>query len=261
MKNVLLNFFFLLVTVGLYAQQGINYKAVIKDAAGNKVVSKAITVQFQLLQGASQTNVYQENHTTTTDINGVIIINIGEGTPNSGVFATINWGIETFLNTQINTGAGFIDSGTTGFTSVPYALQAETANNGMPKGGTVGQVLQIVNGEAVWIAAQATGKLFYEDADGDGYGDINKPIVSNLAPNGYVSNNTDCNDANANLNPGATEIVGNGVDDDCDGQIDEAASSAKIGDFRAGSVMFRSATTRIAYSLYLQFERLTTKQL
>ena len=157
MKNVLLKVFFLLITVCLYAQQGINYKAVIKDATGNKVVSKAITVQFQILQGAIQTNVYQETHTITTNANGIIIINIGEGTPNSGAFATIDWGIETFLNTQIDTGSGFVDSGTTGFTSVPYALQAETAKNGMPKGGTVGQVLQIVNGEAVWVAA---GKLF-----------------------------------------------------------------------------------------------------
>ncbi len=48
--------------------------------------------------------------TTTTTANGLIILNIGEGTVVSGDFATIDWGSDDhFLNVQINTGAGLID--------------------------------------------------------------------------------------------------------------------------------------------------------
>ena len=46
------------------------------------------------------------------------------------------------------------------------------------------------------------------DADGDGY---SYPVP--LAP--YNTTAADCNDANPNVHPGAIEIVGNGIDDDC----------------------------------------------
>jgi len=46
------------------------------------------------------------------------------------------------------------------------------------------------------------------DNDGDGYG---SNCLSGL----------DCNDANSNINPGATEVCNNNLDDDCDGQVDE----------------------------------------
>ena len=42
---------------------------------------------------------------------------------------------------------------------------------------------------------------YYADADSDGYGDATVSVVScEGAPIGYVSNNTDCNDANALVN-------------------------------------------------------------
>lgn len=61
---------------------------------------------------------------------------------------------------------------------------------------------------------------FYADADGDLYGNPSASVLACTAPSGYVSDNTDCNDGNAAVNPGATEVC-NGVDDDCDTGIDE----------------------------------------
>lgn len=60
----------------------------------------------------------------------------------------------------------------------------------------------------------------YKDGDGDSYGDPNQKLDTCTAPSGYVGRAGDCNDAAANINPGATEIC-NTIDDDCDGAKDE----------------------------------------
>ncbi len=113
-----------------FAQQGINYKAIVKDGSGNVVANDLIQVQFTILQGTAQTSVYQETHSPTTDANGIVILNIGEGAPISGTFNAIDWSADDhYLNVQINTGGGLTDMGTTQFMAVPYAMHAKTAES------------------------------------------------------------------------------------------------------------------------------------
>lgn len=53
------------------------------------------------------------------------------------------------------------------------------------------------------FAASNTMSTFYRDADGDGYGNASVTTSACSAPAGYVVNNTDCYDGNANAKPGS----------------------------------------------------------
>ena len=61
---------------------------------------------------------------------------------------------------------------------------------------------------------------YYVDADNDAFGSATGTKDACSAPAGYVSDKTDCADANKFIYPGATEVC-NGVDDDCDTAVDE----------------------------------------
>ncbi len=72
----------------------------------------------------------------------------------------------------------------------------------------------------LYCSLPCTPTTWYQDLDGDGYGSSSVTQSSCTKPAGYVSSNGDCNDGNPAINPGAAEIC-NGIDDNCNGRIDE----------------------------------------
>ena len=67
--------------------------------------------------------------------------------------------------------------------------------------------------------ALSSGKTStYVDDDGDGEGDDGASVTKWCdVPSGYVTNNDDCDDSDADVNTSATEVTADGVDNDCDG--------------------------------------------
>jgi len=61
---------------------------------------------------------------------------------------------------------------------------------------------------------------YYQDSDGDTYGNVGVIAEECSLPDGYVLDNTDCDDTQSAVRPGATETC-NLIDDNCDGAIDE----------------------------------------
>jgi hypothetical protein len=66
------------------------------------------------------------------------------------------------------------------------------------------------------IDTDAVDVPWYADSDGDGYGDAATTQTDCAPPDGYVGNSEDCDDGNAQMNPGVEEICNNGMDDNCD---------------------------------------------
>ncbi len=67
--------------------------------------------------------------------------------------------------------------------------------------------------------ATSTQHAYYRDADGDGFGDAQEQVMACAQPAGYVALSTDCNDADAAINPGAVEVCDH-VDNNCNGLVD-----------------------------------------
>ena len=117
-----------LVSTLVIAQQGINYKALIKDDLGNVVAEQEIDVKFSILEGTNSNVVYIEDHANVmTNANGIVILNIGLGT-STDVFADINWGNDLHslkIEIDLNDDGTFEFVNTTQFMAVPYAMHAK----------------------------------------------------------------------------------------------------------------------------------------
>ena len=127
MKKYIL-FFALIVLMNLnsFTQGFTNYKALITDDSGAILVNQAVSVRFTVFDNdpnSTGVQVFQETHATTTDANGIIVLNIGES--NAADWFSMDWSVPThYLKTEYDTNSGFVDMGTQAFRTVPYSQYA-----------------------------------------------------------------------------------------------------------------------------------------
>lgn len=115
------------------APDKMSYQAVIRDAANNLVSSSMVGMQISILQGSiAGSAVYLETHSTTSNQNGLVTIEIGTGVAISGDLSTIDWSNGPYFiktETDPNGGTNYTITGTSELLSVPYAFMANSALN------------------------------------------------------------------------------------------------------------------------------------
>jgi uncharacterized protein (TIGR02145 family) len=174
MKQVLTFISVVVLTASLWAQvpNKMSFQTVVRNSLGKLVVNKSIRVRLSILKTSSTgTAVYVETHSKTSNVNGLLTLEVGTGSVTSGTFTTINWSQGPyFLKTEmdVNGGSNYTITGVTEFVSVPYALTAnsvKTLSNGANVGdmnywngttweplnaGAEGQILTFCGGKPTW---------------------------------------------------------------------------------------------------------------
>lgn len=171
MKRVIFTLANLLIVILLFAQapEKMSYQAVVRNAAGELVVNKSVSV-FLAIQKKSETatipmTVYQEKHQVTTNANGLITLQIGAGTTSFPYhalsFSQIKW-----EEGPMYIKALFDPTGGTNYTitsesqllSVPYALYAKSAGNTAEK-AVLGEMKYFNGADWITIVPNVDGKV------------------------------------------------------------------------------------------------------
>jgi len=125
----------MLIGSSIFAQspEAFKYQAIARDASGNVIANQNVSFRISILKTSETgTPVYVETHNLTTNNFGLANLNIGEGSPVSGNFSTIDWATDKyFIKVEMDAtgGTSYQHIGTSQLLSVPYALYAKEAAN------------------------------------------------------------------------------------------------------------------------------------
>lgn len=122
--------------VNAQAPQKLNYQAVVFDNQNALVRNSSIGLRISILSNSPEGEiVYQETYVPNplTNNNGVITVEVGNGSPVIGAFDQIDWSTGVYFiksETDLTGGSNYTISGTSQILSAPYALYAERSGDG-----------------------------------------------------------------------------------------------------------------------------------
>jgi hypothetical protein len=225
------------LTANVFAQAPakMSYQAVLRGPDNELVASQeAVGMQVSVLQGSvSGDAVYVETQIPSSNANGLVNLEIGTGNVESGDFTTIDWSAGPyFIKTETDPtgGIAYTITGTSQLMSVPYALHAKTAGNGI----STAQVNEITaNTAKVGLTDEQSTILANTSNTNTGDQDISG-IVSNTAEIAVNTAKTGITSVQANeISSNAALIAA------LEARITALESQpAVIGDFRYGGVVF-----------------------
>jgi len=152
--------------------QKFSYQAVIRNADGTVMASQSVDIKISLRKASlSGDIVYSETFSAvSTNAQGVISLSIGEGAVLSGVFATIPWGENIFIqiDQKKTTESEYQTIGATQILSVPYALYAGSVSQvvSQPNAAIDDPIFVVKNkdGKIVFAVYQTGVKIYVEDS-------------------------------------------------------------------------------------------------
>ena len=131
---------FVCISASSQSQNNMSYQAVIRNSSNNLITNQAVGMRISILQGSAVgTEVYVETQNPTSNINGLVTLEIGNGTPTLGTYNGINWANGPYFvktETDPTGGNSYTVVGVSQLMSVPYALYA--LNSGSSIAGPMG---------------------------------------------------------------------------------------------------------------------------
>ena len=134
MKKIIICFFLALFINDIYSQSPNNftYQSVVRDASGKLMSNKEISFRIAILKSSQNgSSVYSEEHSVTTNTNGLATMVIGKGL-SADEMDTIDWSDGPYyLKVEVDPEGGFnfIAEDTTQLLSVPYALYSNSSGS------------------------------------------------------------------------------------------------------------------------------------
>ena len=136
MKKFLPLVVFLICSYVAFAQtpEKMSYQAIVRDANNILLVDKLVGIQVSILQNSETgSEVYIETHSVVTNMNGLVVLEIGMGVT-SYDFSSLDWTNGPYfvkIETDPNGADNYTISGVSQLMSVPFALYAKTSENGI----------------------------------------------------------------------------------------------------------------------------------
>lgn len=123
----------------------------------------------------------------------------------------------------------YIDGDADGFGG-DEVLACDAPADGVEIGGDCDDTVDTINPDGVEVCNDADddcndlvddeptdGTTYWTDADADGFGDPESPVLACALEDGLSDNDQDCNDASELAAPGLEEVCNDALDNDCDG--------------------------------------------